>query len=308
MKPLDTSIYSNEFKDRLDSLKKYIARFTKGQDLFETAVPNMSLFCVSEPNMPACLIYEPCLCMAAQGAKRVILAGETYTYDSGRYLIASVDLPAMAQVANASKAKPYYGFKLRLDPREIAQVMLESGAGVGGAPDQPERGIAIGELTFPLLDAVCRLVSLLDSPSDIPILSPLVQKEIIYRLLSGPQGYRLRQLATAGSSTSRMAKAIGFLKGNFEEKVKIEELAGLAKMSVSAFHKHFKEMTAMSPLQYQKLLRLQEARRLMLSGDIDVATAAYQVGYESATQFNREYKRLFGESPRRDVYRQRLAV
>ena len=286
-----------------DELKKLIARLTNGKELHDTAVPNMSVFCIAEPNKPACLVYEPCLCVAAQGAKLVTLAGESYIYDENRYLIASVNLPTMAQVIHASEKNPYYGFKLKLDAGEIARVMLESGA-AARRNEQAGRGIALGETDLPLLDAICRLVGLLERPEDIPMLSPLIQKEIIYRLLCGSQGARLRMLATAGSPSSRIAQSIGWLKSNFGEKIKIESLAGKAGMSVSAFHKHFREMTAMSPLQYQKILRLQEARRLMISEGIDVASAAYGVGYESATQFNREYKRLFGEPPRRDIQRQ----
>lgn len=284
-------------------LKNIIARLTEGKELGATSVPNMSLFCITKPNRPASLVYEPCMCLAAQGAKLITLAGESYIYDEKRYLIASVNLPTMAQVIHASPKNPYYGFKLKLEPREIAQVMLEGDA-PAGKHIQPERGIALADVDAPLLDAICRLAELLDRPEDIPVLSPLIQKEIIYRLLRGPQGFRLRQLATSGSPTNRIAQSIGWLKTNFSEKMKIEELAGKAGMSVSAFHKHFREMTAMSPLQYQKTLRLQEAKRLMVAEDMDAATAAYNVGYESATQFSREYKRLFGDPPRRDIQRQ----
>lgn len=296
-------ITKRDIKDKRERLKNIIARLTNEKELDDTVVPNMSLFCITKPNRPACLVYEPCLCMAAQGAKLVTLAGESYVYDENRYLIASVNLPTMAQVIHASEKSPYYGFKLKLDPGEIAQVMLE-GDGDVGKRGQPERGIALADVDAPLLDAVCRLAELLDRPEDITMLSPLIQKEIIYRLLRGPLGFRLRQLATSGSPTNRIARSIGWLKANFSGKMKIEELAGRTGMSVSAFHKHFREMTAMSPLQYQKMLRLHEAKRLMISEDMDAATAAYNVGYESSTQFNREYKRLFGAPPRRDVQRQ----
>ena len=185
--------------------------------------------------------------------------------------------------------------------------MIESGFNIS-QPNSLHRGIALGEVNFPILDAVCRLVSLLDYPQDIQVLAPMIKKEIIYRLLSGPQGSRLMHLSMAGSPASRMAKAITWIMENFESKIKIENLAGIANMSTSAFHKHFRKMTAMSPLQYQKILRLQEARKMMLSDSADVATAAYRVGYESATQFNREYKRLFGDSPRREVMKQLRAV
>lgn len=297
----------NRVESKRDELKSLIARFTNGKEIFDTIIPGVSVFCISSPNKPACLIYEPCLCMAAQGAKLITLAGESYVYDADNYLIASVNLPTMAQVIRASKENPYYGFKLKLDPREIAQVMIESGFNIS-QPNSLHRGIALGEVNFPILDAVCRLVSLLDYPQDIQVLAPMIKKEIIYRLLSGPQGSRLMHLSMAGSPASRMAKAITWIMENFESKIKIENLAGIANMSTSAFHKHFRKMTAMSPLQYQKILRLQEARKMMLSDSADVATAAYRVGYESATQFNREYKRLFGDSPWREVMKQLRAV
>ena len=294
-------------ESKREELKLLIARFSNGKDIFDTTIPGVSVFCISSPNPPACLIYEPCLCMAAQGAKLITLAGESYVYDAKHYLIASINLPTMAQVIHASKDNPYYGFKLRLHPGEIAQLMIESGFDISqSAPLQ--RGIALGKVDYPLLDAVSRLISLLDSPKDIQILAPLIKKEIIYRLLSGPQGSRLMQLSISGSPTNRMAKAITWIMENFESKIKIENLADIANMSTSAFHKHFRRMTAMSPLQYQKVLRLQEARKMMLSDSADVATAAYKVGYESATQFNREYKRLFGDSPRREIMKQLRAV
>lgn len=291
---------ANAIDLKRNELKNLIARLTIGKELFDTEISGMSVFCISDSDKPACIIYEPCLCMAAQGAKLVTVSNESYTYDAQRYLIASINLPTMAQVVHASKENPYYGFKLKLEAQEIAQVMIESGLNISQS-ESPERGIAIGKVELPLLDAVCRLVSLLDTPKDIRVLAPLIKKEIIYRLLAGEQGLRLMQLSVAGSPTNRMAQAIVWLKENFAKKIKIENLANISNMSVSAFHKHFREMTAMSPLQYQKILRLQKARQMMLSDCTDVATAAYDVGYESATQFNREYKRLFGDSPRREV-------
>ncbi len=296
-----------EIAAKRKALKDMIARYASGREIYETPVPNMSVFCVGKPNTPSCLIYEPCLCIAAQGAKLVSVANESFLYDSRHYLVASITLPVSVQIVRSSKDKPYYGFKLKLDPKEIAQIMFESGMQTEKSA-QPSMGVVLGKINAQILDAACRLVSLLDTPSDIPILSPIIQKEIIYRILSGPQGFLLKQLAVSGSPTSRMARSIGWLKNNFSHKIKIGALANIANMSVSAFHKHFREMTAMSPLQYQKILRLQKARSLMTSEDMDAATAAYHVGYESPTQFNREYKRMFGESPRRDVRKHFAAI
>ena len=287
----------SETRERLANL---IARFSNGGERFETEVPNMSIFSIKKPESPTYLLYEPGLCIAAQGAKRVTLSGHSYVYDRNHYLITSVNLPTMAQVIDASEKSPYLGFKLNLPPRELARVMLEYKPS-SDSKSCPDRGIALGLLDFPLADAACRLVSLLESPEDIPMLSPLIQKEIIYRLLSGPQGDSLRQFFISGNPANRITESIAWLRENFTSRVSIGDLAAKAKMSVSAFHKHFRKMTAMSPVQYRKILQLQEAKRLMIAENMDVASAAYTVGYESATQFGREYKRLFGNSPRRDI-------
>jgi AraC-like DNA-binding protein len=232
----------------------------------------------------------------------VFLGDETYTYDARHFLVASVDMPTVVQVFKASHEKPCLGLVLKLDRKEISQLMVDSNL-PSPRTQQSSRGMGIGEITLPLLTAFQRLVDLLDEPRDIPILAPIIQREILYRLLVGDQGARLRQIASAGSQSHQVAKAIDWLKGNFSQTVRIDDLASQVNMSVSTFHHHFRSLTAMSPLQYQKWLRLNEARRLMLADRLDAATAAFRVGYESPSQFSREYSRLFGDPPLRDISR-----
>lgn len=286
--------------EALENLKAMIARSTESGEEHISSIPGLSLFRWDAPTEPGCGFYEPSICMVAQGAKQVTLGEETFVYNAARYLITSVHLPTLVQVTDASKSKPYFGLRLLLEPLEMAQLMLDSNLPAPRAP-QSRRGMATGEVTLPLLDAIRRLVNLLDNEQDIPILAPTIQREIIYRLLVGDQGARLRQIATAGSQSQQIARTIDWLKDNYAKPLKVEDLAKQAHMSTSAFHQHFKSMTALSPLQYQKNLRLREARHLMLSKHLDAATAAYEVGYESPSQFSREYCRLFGRPPLRDI-------
>ena len=216
------------------------------------------------------------------------------------FLITSVDLPTVVQVIHASREKPYLSLLLQLDRREMAQLMVDSHLPPPRA-QQSRRGMAIGEVTLPLLVACQRLVDLLAEPQDIPILAPIIQREIIYRLLVGDQGARLRQIASAGSQSHQIAQAIEWLKRHYTLPLRIDDLAAHVHMSPSTFYHHFRALTAMSPLQYQKWLRLNEARRLMLTERLDVATTALQVGYASPSQFNREYRRVFGAPPLRDI-------
>jgi AraC-like DNA-binding protein len=250
-------------------------------------------------------MYEPSICVIASGAKRVLLGDETYVYDPHHFLLTSVDLPTFVQVIKASPEKPYLGLVLKIDHREISQLMVDSNL-PPPRPQQSSRGIATGEVTLPLLAAIQRLIDLLAEPKDIPILAPIIQREIFYRLLVGDQGVRLRQMASAGSQSQQIARAIDWLKGNFTQPLRIDDLAAQVNMSTSTFHHHFREVTSMSPLQYQKWLRLNEARRLLLAENQDATTAAFQVGYESPSQFSREYSRLFGAPPLRDITSLRL--
>lgn len=243
----------------------------------------------------------PSFCVIAQGAKEVRLGDRRFTYDSEHFLIASTALPFASRVAEAAPERPYLGAVIALDPAVVGSVMVEA-----GRPVPPARvevtAIEVGTLDAELLDTVVRLVRLIERPEQARVLAPMIKREIIFRLLLGDQAMRVRQVATLGDG-NRIAEAIGRLRQEFARPLRIEELAGELGMSVSSFHHHFKQATAMSPLQFQKQLRLQEARRLMLSEDLDAATAGLRVGYDDAAYFNRDYKRLFGAPPMRDVQR-----
>lgn len=291
---------SGDLAFALENLSKSIARFTEGGEKHETAIPGFSLFRRSEPTEPISSMYEPSICLIAQGAKRVLLGEDTYVYDAHNYLITSMYLPTVVQLIEASPQKPYLGLRLKLDMREVSQLMVDSNLPPPRAQSSG-RGMATGEVTLPLLSAFQRLVELLADEKDIPILSPLIQREIIYRLLVGDQGARLRQIAPMGSQGNQIAQAVDWLKSNFKRQLRIDDLAQQVNMSTSTLHHHFRALTAMSPLQYQKWLRLNEARRLMLTENQDASTAAFQVGYESPSQFSREYGRLFGTPPLRDI-------
>jgi AraC-like DNA-binding protein len=298
----------NSLESALEAFGKSIARCTEQGEQHVTAIPGLALFRREEPTGPISGMYEPSVCMVAQGAKRVLLGDDTYVYDAHHYLITSVHLPTVVQIISASREKPYLGLRLKLDQREISQMMVDSNLPAPRA-QQSSRGMATGEVTLPLLTAFLRLIDLLSEPQDIPILAPIIQREIIYRLLVGDQGERLRQIASAGSQSHQIARAIDWLKGNFTQPLRIDDLAARVRMSTSTFHHHFRSTTALSPLQFQKQLRLREARRLMLAEQLDAATAAFQVGYESPSQFSREYNRLFGAPPLRDITNlRRMAV
>jgi AraC-like DNA-binding protein len=291
---------NGDMETALKSLKQSIARWSDQDDHPTTAIPGLTLFRREEPTQPASIMYGPRVCLIAQGAKRVLLGDDTYVYDENHYLITSVDLPTVVQIIKASREKPYLGLVLKLDQHEISQLMVDSKM-PPPPPQQSSRGMATGEVTLPLLAAFQRLMDLLAEPRDIPILAPIIQREIFYRLLVGDQGARLRQIASAGSRSHQIARAIDWLRGNFTQPLRIDDLATQVNMSASTFHHHFRALTAMSPLQYQKWLRLNEARRLMLSERIDASNAAFQVGYESPSQFSREYSRLFGAPPLQDI-------
>ena len=247
-------------------------------------------------------VYSPSICIIAQGAKEVQMGDDKFRYDPANYLLCSLDVPVVSQVVEASSTTPFLGLKMDLDPTLIASVSVEAGVSPGRS-DNSVRSIAVGKLQGDLLDAFVRLFRLLDNQDDYRVISPLVTREIIYRLLISEQGPRLRQMAVFGGNTHRITKAVQKLRTKFKEPLSIEELAHDMGMSVSSFHQHFKTATSMSPLQFQKLLRLQEARRLLLAEDMDASSAAVRVGYDDASQFTREYKRLFGDPPMRDVAR-----
>ncbi len=287
-------------------LKNSIARLTEGRSDPSTAVAGLSLYRLHSPVEAVVGMHEPSVCVIAQGAKRVLLGEDVFAYDPQHYLLTSVHLPTVVQVHEASKERPYLGFTLVLDLREVSRMMVDSNLPAPRA-QKSGRGMTTGEMTPALIDAFRRLVGLLDDEEAIPILAPTIQREIIYRLLVGDQGARLRQIASAGSQSQQVAHAIEWLKENYLHPLRVEDLARRAGMSSSTFHHHFRTMTASSPLQYQKRLRLQEARRLMLIDRIDAASAAFQVGYESPSQFSREYSRLFGAPPVKDISSMRQA-
>jgi AraC-like DNA-binding protein len=247
------------------------------------------------------------LCVIAQGSKEVLLGDSRYHYDPAHYLLATVEMPIVSQVIEASKEKPYLNLRLQLDPNLVSSVIVEAGHPASQNPSKV-RALDVSPLDADMLDAVVRLVRLLDSPNEARILVPLITREIIYRLLFGEQSDRLCHLAVLGGQLHRISKVIERIRKDFDQPLRIDVMAQDVGMSVSGFHSHFKAVTAMSPLQFQKQLRLQEARRLMLSENLDAASAGYRVGYEDASHFSREYKNLFGNPPMRDAAHLREAI
>lgn len=287
----------------LEQLAAVIDRRTKGgtgeQDS-STAVPYLTFFRrekLTEPN--PCLI-EPSIVFVAQGAKQLLIGDQAYAYDTERFLIASLDLPGSSQVLEASPTRPCLGLALRLDLRVITE--LAGHVRLLAPRDRNNDGsAALGTVTPELLEPFARLLALLDRPDEISILAPLIEREIHFRLLKSDVGPRLLQIAAAGSHSQRIASAIDWIKVNYARPLSIDELVAHVQMSTSTLHHHFRQLTGMSPLQYQKWMRLNEARRMMLNEDFDAAGAAFQVGYESPSQFSREYNRLFGAPPKRDI-------
>ena len=264
------------------------------------AFPGLSLSRASGPTEPVQSVFEPSFCFVAQGSKRAMLGEEVFRYDPGHYMIYTVDLPLIFQVEEASEEQPYLGFRLDLEPALVASVIMESGIRIKKG-DASTKAIAVGSVDAELLDVVVRLVRLVETPGERKVLAPLILREITYRLLIGGQGARLSHILTSGGDTRRISKAIGHLREHFDEQLKMEEIARELGMSVSGFHHHYKSVTSMSPLQFQKHLRLQEARRLMLGEDMDAASAGFRVGYEDPSHFSREYKRHFGAPPQGDI-------
>ena len=273
---------------------------------YETAIPHLRFFRRDEAAPPTVCMVEPCIVFVAQGAKRLWVGGEGYLYDSSRLLVTSLDLPGGSEVLTASAAQPCVGLMLKLDMRALAELIAQGGLpALDGAAAGAGAGIGIGAATDDILAPLERLLALLDDPAAIPVIAPLIQREIYYRLLRGDQAARLRRITAVDSQGHRITKAIDWLKSNFTQSLRVEELAARVQMSATTFHQHFRQLTAMSPLQYQKWLRLNEAKRLMLSEHLDAASAAYKVGYESPSQFSREYSRLYGLSPKRDIMEMR---
>jgi AraC-like DNA-binding protein len=292
---------SNQVQEVRAQLARKIASFVGQQEHRATEIPGVTLYRRTAPTGPCPMTYQPGVTVMAQGRKRVDLGSTTFLYGESRYLLTSIDLPIVSQVIEASEEVPALAMSLKLDMPVIRELLSREEIHVAeAATDSP--GMAVGEATAEFLSAWCRLVDLLDTPQDIPFLSGLIQREIIYRILRGPEGARLRAIATLGDQSHRTAKAIAWISTNYAKPLRVENLAQITNMGVSTLHHHFRALTAMSPLQYQKQLRLQAARGLMLLNGLDAASAAFEVGYESASQFNREYSRFFGQPPMRDIH------
>lgn len=270
-------------------------------------LPGLHLFRAGAPSEPLHSALSPALCIIAQGSKRVLLGADRYQYDPAHYLLATVELPIVSQVIEASPGKPYLSLRLDLDPTLVGEVMMEAEPVAARGPANA-RALDVSALDANLLDAVVRLARLLEAPTEARFMAPLITREILYRLLVGAQGNRLRHIAAEGGNAHRIVRAIARLRTEYDQPLRIDDLAREVDMSVSGFHHHFKAITGMSPLQFQKRQRLQAARLLLLGEHLDAASTAARVGYDDASHFNREYKRLFGLPPLRDVERLRAAT
>lgn len=270
----------------------------------ETAIPSLFFYQHSSKTEPVYRVYKPSFCFVVQGLKEILLAQENFKYGPSDYLIASMNLPVIGQIIKASPGSPYLSLKLEFTHNQILEVLNDSKIQVK-LKENAKRALFVGRMVPSIQDAVLRLARLLDTPEEIPFLAPLYTKEILYRLLQGPYGAELAQIVVEGSSTYRIREAIDYIVQHWDQSFRIEDLAETASMSISSFHRHFKEVTSMSPIQFQKQLRLQEARRILLAESADAADVAYRIGYESSSQFNREYSRMFGAPPRADIKRLR---
>jgi AraC-like DNA-binding protein len=288
--------------DKSDDLARMIEQNLPRDGIAATAIPRLHLIRFGQPTERIHALHEPAVCIVAQGRKRVMLGDRIFEYDRSRFLVVSVDVPIAGQIIEATPHAPYLCLRLDLDPALLASLFMEIGE-VAGRERAPETGLVLSPVTPELLDAARRLLCLLEKPEDAAVLAPLIEREILYRLACSDQAARLWQIAHGESRLQQVNRAIRRLQRDFEKPIAVAELAAEAGMSVSAFHLHFKTVTAMSPLQYQKQLRLQEARRLILSSTLDAASAGHRVGYDSASQFSREYSRLFGAPPMRDAAR-----
>ncbi|EPW6429982.1 AraC family transcriptional regulator N-terminal domain-containing protein [Vibrio parahaemolyticus] len=293
-----TSLPSRAFATQ--KLAKLIDRWTGDANQYDTPISGLRFSRWTTPTPPTSYTHNPSICLIAQGRKRVLLGEESFIYDANHFLISSVDLPIIANIIEASEEQPYLGLIMELDLTEISQLIVDSELAFTQSKEA-QKSIAVGELSESLLDAFVRLAELLDEGQNIKILAPIIKREIFYRLLMSEQGTRLHQIVTAGSHSHQIAKAIDWLKNNFVKPLSVGDLASYTGMSKSSFYTHFRSMTSMTPLQFQKKLRLSEARRLMLTENLDAMAATFKVGYESPSQFSREYSRLFGAPPSKDI-------
>ncbi|MED1203091.1 AraC family transcriptional regulator [Heyndrickxia acidicola] len=287
-----------------DDLAKLIERYSKQDGVHSTAIPPLYFIRRSNVTDLRHVFYNPSLCIIVQGAKEVLLAQERFKCGPTNYLVSSVDLPVKSQVTTASFDEPYLALALQISPIQILEVLSDSVI-PAGRQENSKRAMYVSPIELSLLDAVLRLANLLDNPKDIPVLAPLFTKEILYRVLQGQHATMLEQIAIEGSSTNRIRDVIEHIKVNYDKSLKIEELAEIATMSIASIHRHFKEVTSMSPIQFQKQMRLQKARHLLFFESTDAADVAFKVGYESPSQFSREYSRMFGYPPIEDIKRLR---
>lgn len=295
------------FEKQRRELLQIIEKFTPADGTYDTQVPGLRLIRASRLSEPVYSVYEPSLCIMAQGSKVVMLGQEVYQYNTNSYLTASAHLPITGQVMEASRETPYLSLQILFDMNQILDVIQASGEAIR-ARSEASRGLKVSRMNDTLLDAVLRLVKLVETPQDIPLLAPYTIREIIYRLLQNECNTSLKQFAVTGSYAQRIAGVVEKLNRDFAKPLRVDELAAEARMSASSLYEYFKEVTGMSPIQFQKHIRLQEARRLLFSGSIDAAEAAFQVGYESPSHFSREYARMFGLPPVRDVRRLRSSL
>jgi AraC-like DNA-binding protein len=290
---------ASELSLALEGLKSRVDQWTKHTSHLATAISGLDLYREERRNEPHRYTRESAVCLIAQGSKRVVMGSEAFLYDESHYLLASMDVPVVAQILEASPERPYLSLTLMLDLRILSELIVCGDL----PPARPKvtKSLLVCKHSLPLIQAFLRLIDLQNEPESIPILAPLIKKEIFFRLLTGEMGAPLRLVASSGTPSAQIGLAIEWLKKNYNQPLRVDDLASYSQMSTTAFHKHFRQLTAMSPLQYQKWLRLQEARRLMLADHFDAAQAAYQVGYESPSQFSREYRRLFETPPSQDI-------
>jgi AraC-like DNA-binding protein len=281
-------------------LARKIAEHIRVDGKEATTMPGLSLYRKSAPTQCTSAAYEPELIVFVQGEKRINVGGTALEVNESTFLLTSIDMPVISQVTKASRDEPILALLLKLEMPAVREILSQEEFRVSETVSGT-RGMAVGETSIELLDACSRLLDLLDAPQDSPFLGNLIQREIIYRLLRGPQGENLRAIATLGEQSNRTAKAVAWLRENYAKPLRVEDLASVAQMGVSTLHHHFRTLTAMSPLQYQKQLRLHTARVRMLMDGMDAASAAFEVGYESPSQFSREYSRFFGQPPMRDI-------
>jgi len=287
--------------DALREINAVIARSTEADGLTPTAIHHLFFARQSQPSLPLHTAQWPCFALVTQGSKRLTLGDEVYHYGAGDCLLVTMDLPVVSWIVEATPERPKLALGMAIDQTRLQEVLSRVHLPPETLRGDSPRGVAVHKAPAELLDAMLRLVRLLERPQDVPALAPLIEQEILYRLLTGPHGPTLLRIASASSPANKIAKAVAWLRQHYTEPLRIEQLAQLVGMSASSLHHHFQLATAMTPLQYQKRLRLQEARRLLLVERLDVGSAGYRVGYQSASQFSREYSRQFGQSPLRDV-------